>query len=60
MKWTGVMLVTEAHRYTVEADTCEQARERIEAAFEEGETSDWFTTEECYVYDVQEKKEEQD
>lgn len=54
------MLVTEAHRYTVEADTCEQARERIEAAFEEGETSDWFTTEECYVYDVQEKKEEQD
>lgn len=40
MKWTGAMVVREAHWYTVEADSYEQARERIKTAFANGEVSD--------------------
>jgi hypothetical protein len=47
-KWTGSMLVMTAHQYVVEAESYDEAREKIVSLFEEGVVADHTFDVDCY------------
>ena len=50
------MVVTEAHVYEVEADSQEQARERIESLFENGEPAVHVHVVACYPEGISQRE----
>ena len=58
-RWTGAMVVTEAHVYEVEADSQEQARERIESLFENGEPAVHVHVVACYPEGISQREEKE-
>ena len=56
-KWTGAMIVSDAHVYQVEADSYEEAQQKIVALFAAGEPADYLQEMECYTENIREEDE---
>jgi len=56
-RWTGAMLVITAHQYVVDAESYEEACEKIEELFEEGVIADATIDVDCYTENVREEDE---
>lgn len=57
MKWTGSMVVSDAHVYEVEADSYEEAQQKIVDLFAAGEPADYLQELGCFPDNIQTKKE---
>ena len=55
-RWTGAMLVMTAHQYVVDAESYDEAREKIERLFEDGAIADATIDVDCYTENVREEK----
>tara|TARA_R110000823_G_C15792917_1_gene486321 strand:+ start:68 stop:244 length:177 start_codon:yes stop_codon:yes gene_type:complete len=55
-RWTGAMIVSDAHVYEVEADSYEEAQQKIVALFAAGEPADYLQEMECYTENIREEK----
>ena len=56
--WTGSMYLTTAHHYFVEAESYDEAREKIVSLFEEGVEADDTTDVDCYPENIREGDED--
>lgn len=56
-KWTGAVIVSDAHVYEVEADSYEEARQKIFALFAGGEPADYLQEMEWYTENIREEDE---
>lgn len=56
-RWTGAMLVITAHQYVVDAESYEEACEKIERLFEDGAIADATVDVDCYLENIREEDE---
>lgn len=56
-RWTGSMLVMTAHQYVVDAESYDEAREKIVELFEEGVIADATIDVDCYPENIREEDE---
>lgn len=55
-RWTGAVMVLTAHKYVVEAESCDEARDKIVELFENGEPPIAETDVSCYTENIREGK----
>jgi len=56
-KWKGAMIVSDAHVYEVEADSYEEAQQKIVALFAAGEPANYLQEMECYPENIHKEEE---
>lgn len=56
-KWKGAMIVSDAHVYEVEADSYEEAQQKIVALFAAGEPANYLQEMECYPESIHKEDE---
>ena len=55
-KWKGAVMVLTAHKYVVEAESYDEAREKIVSLFEEGVVADHTLDVDCYPENIREEQ----
>lgn len=56
-RWTGSMLVMTAHQYVVDAESYDEAREKIVELFEGGAIADFELDVDCFPENIREEDE---